>query len=69
MEVLSLEKEVKDFSLVLPKNIALGILAYPVKNGRKLLPLGTVYPFKCELTLKDGFAADIVISGDDEVRP
>ena len=58
--LFSMENGADSFSLDLPKNEALGILAYPVKNGRRQKPFGTIYPYSVEISCKDGFAAYIV---------
>ncbi len=58
--LFSMENGADSFSLDLPKNVALGILAYPVKNGRRQKPFGAIYPYFVEISCKDGFAAYIV---------
>lgn len=58
--LFSMENGADSFSLDLPKNVALGILAYPVKNGRRQKPFGAIYPYSVEISCKDGFAAYIV---------
>ncbi|MBO5607005.1 MAG: hypothetical protein J5930_03845 [Treponema sp.] len=45
------------FSLELPKNTSVGVLAYPVVNGNKMLPYGTIYPHGSILTKRRGFSA------------
>ncbi len=47
------------FILDLPKNVVVGVLVYPIKNGRRLLPLGAIYPFETLVTKKNGYAAYI----------
>lgn len=50
----------KGFSLELPKNVVLGILAFPVKDDKRLTPFGAVYPYSTHLDFKNGFTALLI---------
>ena len=58
-KAFTLEKTAETFSMELPKNVVLGILAYPVKDGKMHDPCGAVYPYSSALDEKGGFCAYI----------